>query len=209
MLFFPWDKISRLAQSCTSAHEPWMSNNFAVFKLVFLFIYLLRKDIKVSGAVGSADELASVFNRDSRVFRDPDHRWTQSISVQTDAIECITLLFSKALSCHKWKVIVRHEYWLIHIVEHEADIYVIHLSLYRPLSCRSDTSLSVPGSTCPRFPGWGCYSPFWRAAPLPHKYGNMDRMDPTDPNGHLPAERVNTAQKHIPAEKTDKHLQKD
>lgn len=77
-----------------------MSNNFEVFKWKYQYIYLWRKDIEVSGAIGSADELASVLNRDSRIFRDPDYRRTQSVSVQTDAIERLTLLLSKALSCH-------------------------------------------------------------------------------------------------------------
>lgn len=78
-----------------------MSNNFEILKRVYQFIYLLREDIEVTGAIGSADELASVFNRDARVFRDPDHRWTQSVSVQTEAIERLTLLLTKALSCPK------------------------------------------------------------------------------------------------------------
>lgn len=72
---------------------------------------------------------------------------------------------------------------------------LVYLNLYKALHCRSDASLSVLGSTCPRFQGRGCYSPFWRAAPLHHTYGNTDHTDPIDPNGHLPAERVHMTQK--------------
>ena len=44
--------------------------------------YLWCKNIEVPSPVGTADELAFVLGRNSRIFGNPDHGGAQSISVQ-------------------------------------------------------------------------------------------------------------------------------
>lgn len=64
--------------------------------------YLWSKDVEVSSAIGSADELAFVLGRDSGVFGNPNHRGTQPVGVQVQAIERLTLLLTETLTW-TWK----------------------------------------------------------------------------------------------------------
>ena len=69
--------------------------------------YLRSKDIEVASPIGAADELAFVLGRDAWIFGNPNHRGTQPVGVQVQAIEGFTLLFAEALTWifkHKLRV---------------------------------------------------------------------------------------------------------
>lgn len=61
--------------------------------------HLWSKYVKVSCATGSADKLASIFWRNSGVFRDPHHRGSKSICVEAEVIEGLALLLTKTFPC--------------------------------------------------------------------------------------------------------------
>lgn len=60
--------------------------------------YLWGKNIEITRPIGTTDELAFVLGGDARIFRNPDHRRAQSVSVQVNAIERFTLLFTETLN---------------------------------------------------------------------------------------------------------------
>lgn len=61
--------------------------------------YLRSEYIKVSGPIGSTDELAFVLGRDARILRNPNNGGTQPVGVQVQTIEFLTLLLAETLAC--------------------------------------------------------------------------------------------------------------
>lgn len=59
---------------------------------------LWSEHVEVPGAIGTADELAFVLGRDAGIFGDPNHRGTQPVGVQVEAIERLTLLLTETLT---------------------------------------------------------------------------------------------------------------
>lgn len=73
-----------------------------MFKLNKSATYFRCKDVEIPRPVGPADQLALVLRGDAGVFGNPDHRGAQSVGVQVQAVEGLTLLLTETLTC-RWK----------------------------------------------------------------------------------------------------------
>lgn len=64
--------------------------------------YLRSKYVEVSGSIRSADELAPVLRGNAGIFGQPHHRGSESVRLETDVIEGLTLFLTETFPCqHK------------------------------------------------------------------------------------------------------------